>query len=323
MRALVHDHPGATTDLHISTADIPNPGPGEVRIRVHAAGLNPVDGKLLGANNPAWAWPHIPGLDFAGTVDALGLGVTGLAVGQAVAGHGAINSEGSFAEYTLAKALTVAPIPTGVSFAQAAALPCAALTAYQSILRMHLHPGHTLLVRAAGGAVGGFAVQLAARTGACVIATASEHDHERVRLLGATHIVDHYLENVADRVRELTNSRGVDAVIDSLEGTATESLQMLGFNGQLAYIGSKPDLDSLAQFTTAPTVHEIALGAAHTSRDLRALRWLSTGLVGLMNLVATGELDPMISRLVTLEEVPGALAEVLAGKAHGKVIAEI
>lgn len=98
MRALVHDHPGSAADLYVSEAEMPTPGPGEVRVRVYAAGLNPVDGKLLGADNPAWSWPHIPGLDFAGVVDALGPGVTGLSVGQAVAGHGAINSEGTATE---------------------------------------------------------------------------------------------------------------------------------------------------------------------------------------------------------------------------------
>src|SRR4051794_12288596 len=125
MKALVLDRPGPPETLRLAEMPTPEPGPGEMRIRVHAVGLNPVDYKLAAWGPAAWTYPHILGLDVAGVVDALGPQVTGWSPGDAVYYHGNLAKHGGYAEETVVPAHVVAPLPRGLSFAQAAALPCA------------------------------------------------------------------------------------------------------------------------------------------------------------------------------------------------------
>src|SRR5581483_2284896 len=125
MRALVLDRPGPPSSLRVAELPLPEPGPGELRVRVHAAGLNPVDYKIAESGNPDWLYPHVLGLDAAGTVDALGEGVAQWQLGDAVYYHGDLAKPGCFAEYALIAAHVVASLPRGLSFAAAAAVPCA------------------------------------------------------------------------------------------------------------------------------------------------------------------------------------------------------
>ena len=166
MKALVMDQPGPPNQWYIADIDQPEPNAGEVRVRVHAAGLNPADYKIAAGGHPAWQYPFVIGLDVAGTIDALGPDVAGWQIGDRVFYHGDFSRPGGYADYSITKAHAITAIPEGISFIEAAALPCAGLAAYQSIFRkLHLQPGQTVLVQGGAGGVGGFAVQLATHVG--------------------------------------------------------------------------------------------------------------------------------------------------------------
>ncbi|MGW0792956.1 zinc-binding dehydrogenase [Streptomyces sp. NPDC002911] len=322
MRALVLDRPGTCDTLRLADLPLPEPGPGQVRVRVEACGLNPSDYQRAAYGIPEWEWPAVLGLDVVGIVDAVGGQVDDIAVGQRVAYHGDIRERGGFAEYTLARAEVLAPVPETVPVAQAAALPSAGLTAYHAVLRrLHVTGQDTVLITGAAGGVGGFATQLAARAGARVLATEAGHNADHVKKLGAAEAIDFRTEDIATRVRELTDGRGVDAVVDTV-GTesATANLSLLAHTGRIAAVAGRPDWDAVAPFGIAPSVHEIALGAAYMLGDHRSRRDLSVMLTDLLDLLAQGRLDAMLSRTLPLEEVPQALVELSGRTVRGKLV---
>ncbi|MFF7735767.1 zinc-binding dehydrogenase [Streptomyces sp. NPDC007984] len=322
MRALVLDQPGPCDTLRMADLPVPDPGPGQVRIRVEACGLNPSDYQRAAHGIPEWTWPAVLGLDVVGIVDELGAGVTNVRTRQRVAFHADIRERGGFAEYALADAQVLAPVPAGLDPAVAAALPSAGMTAYQAVVRrLHVTAEDTVLVTGGAGGVGGFAVQLAAMAGARVLSTASAGNAAYVRGLGAEVVVDHRTEDVASRVREVTEGRGVDAVVDTVgPDSATSNLGLLVHGGRLAAIAGRPDLGVVPPFSMAPSLHEIALGAAYTVGDERARGQLSTMLTELLSMAADGRLDPMLNRTVALEDVPAALTELSGRRVRGKLV---
>ncbi|MDF3144136.1 MULTISPECIES: zinc-binding dehydrogenase [unclassified Streptomyces] len=322
MRALVLDRPGPCDTLRLANLPVPEPGPGQVRIRVEACGLNPSDYQRAAYGIPEWTWPAVLGLDVVGTVHTLGPGVTNVRAGHRVAYHADIRERGGFAEYTLADATVLAPVPIGLDPTEAAALPSAGLTAYQAVARrLHVAAGDTVLVTGGAGGVGGFAVQLAALTGARVFATASAPNTAHVKGLGAEAVVDHRTEDIPSRVRELTGGRGVDAVVDTVgPDSANACLGLLVHGGGLAAIAGRPDLSVVPPFSMAPSLHEIALGAAYTVGDERSRRQLSTMLTELLGMAADGRLDPMVTRTLPLEDVPAALTELAGRRVRGKLV---
>ncbi|MEU6482955.1 NADP-dependent oxidoreductase [Streptomyces sp. NPDC046887] len=210
MRAISYRGFGGPEVLTLGEADRPEPGPGQVRVRIVAAGVNQLDSK----RRNGWledvmptAFPAVPGLEFAGVVDALGEGAGGFSVGDEVFGT---TVTGSYAEYAIADLLV--PKPAGLSFEQAAALPVAGETARRVLDQLDVGPGETLLLHGAAGAVGQVATQLAVARGATVIGTASPANHELLRGLGALPVA--YGEGLAERVRDAA-PKGVDAVFDA------------------------------------------------------------------------------------------------------------
>lgn len=324
MKALVLDRPGTPDTLRIADLPRPTPGPGEVLVRVHAAGLNPVDYKMAEAGHVKWAYPFILGLDVAGTVVELGEGVTEWQPGDAVYYHGDLSRPGGFAEWAVVAAHVVAPIPAGLSFAQAAALPCAGFTAYQALYRkLHIEPGQSVLVTGGAGGVGGFAVQLAAHTGCSVIATCSTQNLEYVRSLGATHVVDYTKEDVVERVRALTDGRGVDAAVDTVSrASATEVADLLlAYNGGIACVAGSVDFTVARPFRQAASVHGVMLGGAHLSGDRLAQEDLARMGREFGALVASGRIDPMLHKVIQLEEIPEALVQLSGRHVRGKIVA--
>ncbi|MBR8639673.1 zinc-binding dehydrogenase [Streptomyces tuirus] len=309
MRALVLDRPGPCDTLRLADLPVPEPGPGQVRVRVEACGLNPSDYQRAAYGIPEWTWPAVLGLDVVGIVDAPGPGVTTVRPRQRVAYHADIRERGGFAEYTLADAHVLAPVPEDLAPSDAAALPSAGLTAYQAVAsRLRVTAQDTVLVTGGAGGVGGFAVQLAALAGARVLATASAHNTAHVRALGADAVVDHRTEDVPSGVRELTGGRGVDAVVDTVgPDSATANLGLLVHGGRLAAIAGRPDLSVVPPFSIAPSLHEIALGAAYTAGDERSRRQLSTMLTELLGMAADGRLDPMVTRTLPWKTCPRPL----------------
>ncbi|MEU4871576.1 NADP-dependent oxidoreductase [Streptomyces sp. NPDC021608] len=226
MKAIVFDAFGGTDVLHETEIDIPEPGFGQVRVRVQAVGVNPVDGKIRSGVMEAifpTTLPAVPGGEIAGVVDAVGEGVEHLAVGDEVLGW---SETGSYAQYALASAAVLAPKPAGLDWAHAAALPVASDGAERVLDLLGVASGDTLLIHGASGALGTIAVQLAVARGARVIGTAGAANQEYVTSLGATALV--YGDNLVQRVRELAPD-GVDAVFDAAgKGALEDSITLRG-----------------------------------------------------------------------------------------------
>ncbi|MCB0197421.1 MAG: zinc-binding dehydrogenase [Anaerolineae bacterium] len=324
MKALALDKPGKPDTLHLADLPKPQPGLGEVRVRVEAVSLNPVDYKLARSGHPAWTYPFILGLDVAGVVDAVGDGVENWQPGDQVFYHGNLSKPGGFAEYAIAAAHVLARIAPGVSFEAAAAIPCAGLTAYQALYRkLHLQAGQTVLVQGGAGGVGGFGVQLATNTGATVITTASARNFQYVKNLGATYVIDYNTEDVKERVFEITHGRGLEAVLDTVNSkNATLGTELLAFGGSIACIAGMPDF-SIVSFDKPISVHAVMLGGAYFSGDRLAEEDLGHMADEMMALLAEQKIDAMVSEVIMLEQIPTKLNELAARHVSGKIVAKL
>ncbi|MDO9397197.1 MAG: NADP-dependent oxidoreductase, partial [Herbiconiux sp.] len=193
MKAVRFHEVGGPEVLRHDELETPDPGPGEVQLRVAASAFNAADNGMRAGFLPIpVVLPHVPGYDVSGVVDAIGEGVEGVAVGDAVIGFLPMERDGGAAEYVIAPADAVVPAPTSIPLADAAALPSVALTAWQALVdEGRLEAGQRLLIVGAGGVVGKYAIRLARRLGAHVIATASPRSIDAVRAAGADEIIDH------------------------------------------------------------------------------------------------------------------------------------
>jgi NADPH:quinone reductase-like Zn-dependent oxidoreductase len=234
MRAITLTAFGGPEVLRLAEVPVPEPGQGQIRVQVRAAGVNPIDGKIRrGAMEPVFSTPlpAILGIDVAGIVDALGDGVTDVAVGDRVVGS-ADGPAGSYAEFALASMYVA--LPDGLDFEAAVALPVAVETATRTLSLLQVGAGDTLLIHGASGSVGQIVVQLAIERGATVIGTASEANQDRVRELGAIPTV--YGPGLVDRVRALAPS-GVDAVLDVAgKGALPDSIELRGGTDRIVTI---------------------------------------------------------------------------------------
>ena len=209
MKAMRFHEYGEPEVLRLDDVDVPTPGPGQARVRVAATSFNGVDGNIRGGRMQGpmpMELPHVPGVDVAGTIDALADGVTGWQVGDAVIGFLPFGADGATAEYVLATVTGLAPAPSTIPLADAAALPVVGLTAWQALFEhANLRSGQRILITGAGGAVGGYAVQLAKASGAHVIATASARTREAAERHGADEIIDPTAGELGDAVDVLLN----------------------------------------------------------------------------------------------------------------------
>jgi NADPH:quinone reductase-like Zn-dependent oxidoreductase len=206
MKAVRFHEYGDPGVLRYEDVEQPVPGAGQVRIRVAATSFNGVDGNIRGGfmQGPIPVQlPHTPGIDVSGTVDALGENVTGVAAGDNVVGFLPMAADGAAAQYVLAPAEILTAAPTSIPLADAAALPLVGLTAWQALFdHAELTAGQRVLINGAGGAVGGYAVQLAKNAGAYVIATAGPRSSDQVKAAGADEVIDHTTTTVSTAVTE-------------------------------------------------------------------------------------------------------------------------
>ncbi|WP_030694665.1 NADP-dependent oxidoreductase [Streptomyces globisporus] len=305
MEAIVYEEFGGPEVLrHEAGVAEPEPGPGEVRVKVAAAGVNPVDWKRrygwVEAFYPT-TFPAVPGLEFAGTVDALGEGVTDLAVGDEVLGW---TKTGAYAEYAIAG--TVAPKPAGLSWEAAASLPVAGETAQRVLDLLRVREGETLFLHGAAGVVGSVAVQLAVAAGITVIGSASESNHAYLRELGAIPVA--YGDGLADRVRAAA-PEGVDAVFDAAgHGVLPVAVELLG-GGDAA----KERIVTIA--ATDAEEHGIVFsGVTGDPDDVRR------GLVAQARLAAEGALTVRLAETLPLKEAARAQESSESGHARGKIV---
>jgi NADPH2:quinone reductase len=324
MKALLLDKPGPVSDLYVGEVAIPEPKANEIRVKVQAASLNPVDYKQAGKGNDNWSWPHVLGLDVAGVVDAVGSDVEQFSTGDRVFYHGDLSKSGGYAEYATTTAHTTARIPENVSFAHAAAIPCAGLTAYESVVRrLNVQPEHTVWMQGGAGGVGGYGVQICANIGATVITTASERNHEFVKSIGADHVIDYNTENVVEAIMAITDGLGVDRVLGAVDGsTADEGYEVLKYRGGLAAVAGMPTLND-STFSNARSLHNISYGGAHSSTNYAAQVDLATMADEMIALVADKKIDAMIEQTIGLDQIPEGLAQLQGRHVRGKIVAEI
>ena len=249
MRAVWYDQQGPANAV-IVTGELPTPEPGigQVRVRLEASGVNPSDTYRRRGAVPAEYPRVIPNSDGAGTIDKAGAGVPAHRVGQRVwLYNGQRNGRwmGTAAEFIALDAGLVTELPDHVSFAEGATLGIPAMTAHGCVFAAGSVQGKTLLVTGGAGAVGHYAVQLAAWAGAEVIATVSSEDKaQRARAGGAAHTVNYRTEDVAARVAEITRGAGVDHVVDvDLGGNLAATLAAVRENGSIAYYATNGALD--------------------------------------------------------------------------------
>ncbi|MEU8413362.1 NADP-dependent oxidoreductase [Amycolatopsis japonica] len=231
MRAITITQYGEPDVLRLTDAPLPEPGPGQVRVAVKAAGVNPIDWKIRsGAMAEAWPvdFPHILGLELAGVVDAVGEGAD-FAVGDEVFGW---SETGTYAEYALAS--TVIRKPAGLSWAEAAALPITGETALRVLGELEVKPGETVVIHGASGQVGRIATQAAVALGATVVGLAGASSLDEVKALGAVPV--QYGDGWVSRVRSAAPD-GVDAVFDAAGfGVLGDSVELLGSPDRLITI---------------------------------------------------------------------------------------
>jgi NADPH:quinone reductase-like Zn-dependent oxidoreductase len=291
---------GSTDVLEVVEGPDPEPGAGQVRVGVRAIGVNPFDWKLLHGYVPGMPkqFPAGLGSDIAGVVDAIGDGVTSPAVGEEVLGQSA---GPAYTTAALATADALVPRPPGVAWEIAASLGAAGGTAFKVLDVLGVREGETLLVHAAAGGVGTFAVQLAIARGARVIGTASERNHDLLRGYGAIPVT--YGDGLADRVRAVAPD-GVDAVLDaSGRGELPVSVELAG--------GPQRVL-TIAQFADLPegVILHAGGGGEDTPRALREI----------LALIEAGRLLVPIARTYPLEQAGAALDESEHGHVTGKIV---
>ncbi|MFJ7264275.1 NADP-dependent oxidoreductase [Streptomyces globosus] len=302
MRAVVVSQWGGPEVLTETEVDRPEPGLGEILVRVHAAGVNPVDWKTR-ASGALVAWDRVPvvGWDVSGVVEAVGPGVTLYRPGDEVYGMPRFPRQaGGYAEYVTAPARHFAPKPASLDHVQAAALPLAALTAWQALVdTAGVTAGQRVLVHAAAGGVGHLAVQIAKARGAYVIGTASAAKHGVLRGLGADELVDYRTEDFAEAVSD------VDVVLDALGGEVAErSLRVLKPGGHLVTLPG-PDVPAAADGVRASFVV--------VEPDLRGLEEITA-------LVEQGLLKPLVETVLPLEQAAKAHEIGEQGRTTGKIV---
>lgn len=310
MRAIAEGKFGGTVAL----MDLPSPKirADEVLIRVGAAGVNPFDWKVAdGAlkDERDHRFPLILGFDAAGVVVRVGADVTEFAEGDEVYGYllKPVIGDGTYADYVSAPAAIVAKTPESVGFAEAAALPTPGLTALDLVDAVDPKECDTVLIVGATGGVGSYAVQLAARRGARVIATARQSNEAFVRELGTTETIDHTREDLVETVRAAYPG-GIEAIIDVVSAPGELSLMagLVKKGGRIASSVNAADIESLA---------ERGIKATNISMQPNAQR-----LEELARLIDAGEINVRLEHTLPLEKAPEALEESRTGHVRGKIV---
>lgn len=293
---------GGTDVLRIDEVPMPEPGAGEVLVRVKAAGINPGEAKIRnGSLHDRWpaTFPSGEGSDLAGVVEQVGPDVTGFAPGDEVLGF--THERASHAQYVLVQAGDLAPKPAGVPWPVAGSLFVAGTTAYAAVRAVDLKPGDRVAVAGAAGGVGSLAIQLARRAGAEVLAIAGPANHAWLAARGAKPI--DYAEGLADRLRE---AGPIDAFIDTQGGGYVELALDLGV--QPSRIDTVVDFDAPARYGVKADGNMAGATVAV--------------LAELARLVETGELEVPIAATYPLTEVRAAFERLEQGHTRGKIVLE-
>ena len=339
MKAVRFHEYGGVEKLVFESVPDPLPGSEEVLIRVHACAVNHVDIDMReGISRLPLKLPHTLGFEIAGRIAAIGEGVTNFNVGDRVSPlfqihcrkcewckkgqhHHCENivmlgvqSPGGYAEYVLAPAWSLIPLPDNIDYVIAAAIQTTFATVWHALVtRVNLQPGQTVLVNAAGSGVGSAAIQLAHMLGAQVIASAGSNEKlERAKEYGVFATINYSEENLTARVREITNGRGVDIVMECVGGEVfTCSVNALAKDGKLVTVGCHAGevvpLDIITLFRNQWSV-------------IGSVRATANEIKHVINLTADGKLKPVIYKTYPLSEAREAHIDMAARKQYGKLV---
>ena len=303
MKAVRFDEYGPASVLEVRDVPIPEAGPGQVLIRVKAAGINPGEAKIRdGSLHERWpaTFPSGQGSDFAGVVERLGAGVTAVAERDDVIGW--VDTRSSQAEYVVADQDDLARRPSGLPWEVAGAIPVAGFTAWAMVRAVDLKPGDTVVVSGAAGGVGSLAVQLARRAGATVIGLAGPSNHDWLKRHDVIPVA--YGDGVADRIRNAGPGR-IDAFLDTFGGDYVElALNDLGV--------SKDRINTVVRFD-APAKYGVKAEGNAAGASAATLEELA-------RLIAAKELELPIARTYPLAEVATAYAQLAKGHIRGKIV---
>jgi NADPH:quinone reductase-like Zn-dependent oxidoreductase len=311
MQGIAINRFGSVDELQMMEMPIPTPKSNEVLVRIKASGVNPVD-VLLREGFAASSSPQFPiimGVDLSGTVEAVGANVTEFMPGDEVYAH-LKGGNGTYAEYAALPVDWVARKPTSLDHLQAAAVPCAALTAYQALTEfLRIKPGETILITGGAGGVGSFAVQIAVNLGAHVIATASSRNHAFLRNLGVSEIIDYNVIDFVEAVRSL-HPDGVDAVLTTVgSDTKHRSIQTIRDGGRMVWISSEDP--------SGPSSERGIQGKMFYARaEAKSLDQITA-------LIDAGKLKPFIEDILPLEQAKEAQQRVASSRVRGKLVLKI
>lgn len=317
MKAIRVSEYGGPAVLKLEEIPTPQPGPGQVLVRNHAVGINPVDTYLRSnTDNRGPKLPYTPGADAAGVVESVGSGVTGVKAGDRVYVGGTVS--GAYAEYCVCEPAQVHPLPANASFAQGAAMNIPYATAYHALFnRAHGSAGETVLVHGASGGVGIGGVQLARARGLTVIGTAStERGRKMVAEQGAHHVLDHGAPGYLEECVRLTAGRGPDVIMEMLANVNLQKdLQIIASRGRIVVIGNRGNVEINARLAMNKDAAILGMALNHATPAQHA--GIHAALVeGLRN----GTLRPVIAQELPLGEASRAQEAVMQAGHHGKIV---
>ncbi len=303
--------------MRLEEAPDQTPWPGQVVVRVMAAGVNPVDTYIRAGIYPVkLALPYTPGMDAAGEVEAIGDGVRKVAAGDRVYVAGSLS--GTYADKTLCKESQVWPLPANVTFAQGAGVHIPYGTAYRALHdKAKARPREVVLVHGASGGVGIAAVQIAAAAGMMVIGTAGTEEGQRlVREQGAEHVLNHREPGYLERLKDLTEGRGVDVILEMLSNVNLgRDLKVLARHGRVVVIGSRGTVEIDPRDTMGRDASIIGMTIMNaTEPEMASIH--AALIAGLRD----GTLRPIVGREFPLTEAAQAHHEIMEKPAYGKIV---
>lgn len=309
--------------LELIRKKLPQPGPAEVLVANTVIALNPVDWKIIEWGHAGWQTGRVPGVDGVGRVMAAGRDVT-LKIGTRVAYHQALNRDGSFAEYCLVDAACAMPLPDALDDGVAATLPCPGLTALQALDKVPMANARDVLVTGAGSAVGSLLVQMAVQRGFRVWATASVQHHARLLSQGAITVLDYRNADWQADLQSRLGGRRLYALFDTVSGQQAASLApLLGYNGHLVCIQDRQETAPVPAFSSAISLHEVALNSIHTHGSRADWQVLRLGADQLMANIVKGQLQGAPLLEFDFNDLPRTLRALKDGVQHGKWIARL
>jgi NADPH2:quinone reductase len=316
MKAIRVHQPGGPENLKLEDLPDPTPVAGQVLINVHAVGVNPVETYIRSGNYGWKVWPYTPGADSAGVVEAVGEGVKKVKAGDRVYTAGTVT--GAYAQKTVAPEARVFKLPEKISFQQGAALGVPYGTAHRALFhRARPIAGETVLIHGASGGVGTAATQLARAFGLIVFCTGgTDQGRQLVRENGAHHVLDHKSPDYLDQLKQLTDGRGVDIVLEMLANVnLAKDLTVLAKNGRVIVVGNRGAIEINPRETMGRDADIRGMTLMNATDD--DLRGIHAAIVAGLE---SGTLRPIIGKEMPLADAPKAHVSVLEPGAYGKIV---